>query len=161
MSRAMLNEAGLALPLDHSATGTQQSVVQRTLARQRRTIRPRQLRLPRHRPDRRILPQPVMVVEILSSQRQRRQPLTNQRLHRMHRQQRAAKVLETARQPRDQIQSRIRNAVKDHIAIGGQRAARKSTSIRFFRWLPESGQLNTLSVHSVLKEETPSFLLTC
>ena len=108
----------------HRPRRRQFQTVQRALARKRGAIRPRRLRLPQHRPDRRILLRPVMVVEILPARRQRKQPLPNQRLHRVHRQKGTARVPETIRQPRVQIQSVVRKAEQDHTAIRGQRSAR-------------------------------------
>ncbi len=66
-----------------------------------------------------------MADEILPPQGKRQQPLSNRRLHTMHREQRIAAILEAARQPRNQRQPVVRKPEQEHAAVRRQRASRK------------------------------------
>ena len=86
--------------------------VQRRLARHRRAVLPPRRKLARQHRHHRIVPQIVVIVEVLISKRDRKHPLTHQRRNLVLDQLRATPVAKARRKATNQINGPIRRAQK-------------------------------------------------
>jgi hypothetical protein len=99
--------------------------VQRALACHRRAVRALCLQLSQQRPEHRVVPQLLMIVQILVPQRQAKDALADQRAHRVLDQVPLSSIAEAAGQSIDQADRRIRLAQQQCAGIRTDRAAVK------------------------------------
>ena len=102
---------------------TQLQTVQGALARNRRAVRPLRLELAQQHRQQRVMPQMVVIVEVLVAQRQTEHPLTNQRADFVFDQLGIAMIREALRKPVDQPDRPIRRAQQQSAGIRCDRPA--------------------------------------
>ena len=111
----------------HPLARMQLQAVERALAGQRRAPGSLGLKLTQQRPEHRIVPQLLVIVEILVPQRHPKHPLPDQRPHRVFDQLRVALIDEAPSQPIDQPDRLIRAPQQQR---SGVRAHRPSVEPR-------------------------------
>src|SRR5690606_17130166 len=107
--------------------GKQLQAVQRALAGKRLAVLALRLELAKQHAKQRILAQLIVIVQILISQRQRKQPLAQQRAHRMLDQLWVASVNKTARQAIDQSNRIVRALEQQRSSLRGDPPAIKGS----------------------------------
>lgn len=97
--------------------------VQRRLPRRRRTVPTPGCKLAHQHRHRWIVPQPIVIVEVLIAQRLSEHPLPHQRLHLVFHQLRPAAIAEAAGKPAHQPQRTVGRAQQHRAAIRRDRSA--------------------------------------
>ena len=97
--------------------------VERRLAGQRRTVRPLGRELARQHLQHRIVPQMIVIVDILVTQGDAEDALADQRRHRVQQRVRVAAILEAARQSLDQADRSVRGPEQQPAGVRGDLAA--------------------------------------
>ena len=97
--------------------------VQRALAGERRAVLPPRLEAPENGSDHRILPQLVMVVQILIAEQEAEYPLPRHAAAAVHRQIRVPGVAEAVCEPVEQVQPPLGEVNEQSSGVRGQRSA--------------------------------------